>query len=66
MTTTALIVIDVQESFRQQPRWAAASNPGVAGQAGRLVAAARACGDLVVWVLHAPAPSSTRRWGMSG
>ena len=52
MTTTALIVIDVQESFRQQPQWAATSNPGVAGQVGRLVAAARAHGDLVVWVLH--------------
>ena len=52
MTTTALIVIDVQESFRQQPQWAATSNPGVAGQVGRLVAAARVNGDLVVWVLH--------------
>lgn len=52
MTTTALIVIDVQESFRQQPQWAATSDPGVAGQVGRLVAAARAHGDLVVWVLH--------------
>jgi nicotinamidase-related amidase len=52
MTTTALIVIDVQESFRRQPQWSAASNPGVAGQVGRLVAAARAHGDLVVWVLH--------------
>ena len=59
MTTTALIVIDVQESFRQQPRWAAASNPGVAGQVGRLVAAARAHGDLVVWVLHAEPGTST-------
>jgi nicotinamidase-related amidase len=53
MTTTALIVIDVQESFRQQPHWAATSNPGVTGQVGRLVAAARARGDLVVWMLHA-------------
>ena len=52
MTTTALIVIDVQESFRQQPQWAAISNRGVAGQVGRLVAAARVNGDLVVWVLH--------------
>jgi len=59
MTTTALIVIDVQESFRQQPRWAAISNPGVAGQAGRLVAAARARGDLVVWVLHAEPGTGT-------
>jgi nicotinamidase-related amidase len=48
----ALIVIDVQESFRQQPMWAAISDPGIAGQASRLAEAARARGDLVVWVLH--------------
>jgi nicotinamidase-related amidase len=52
MTTTALIVIDVQESFRQQPQWAAISNPGIAGQVNRLAAAARAHDNLVVWVLH--------------
>jgi nicotinamidase-related amidase len=57
--TTALIVIDVQESFRQQPAWAASSNPGIAGQAGRLVAAARDRGDLVVWVLHAEPGTGT-------
>lgn len=50
--TAALIVIDVQESFRQQPIWAASSNPGIAGQAGLLVQAARSRGDLVAWVLH--------------
>ncbi len=49
----ALIVIDIQESFRQQPRWAAISNPDVAERAGQLVAAARERGELVVWVLHA-------------
>jgi nicotinamidase-related amidase len=48
----ALIVIDVQESFRQQPLWAAISEPGIADSVGRLVAAARARGELVVWVLH--------------
>jgi nicotinamidase-related amidase len=48
----ALIVIDVQESFRQQPIWAATSNPGIVENVSRLVAAARAGGDLVVWVLH--------------
>ena len=51
--TSALIVIDVQESFRQQPQWAAISNPAVAARAADLVAAARARGELVVWVLHA-------------
>jgi AraC-like DNA-binding protein len=49
----ALIVIDVQESFRQQPMWAAISEPGIVGKVSQLVAAARDRGDLVVWVLHA-------------
>ena len=48
----ALIVIDVQESFRQQPGWAAISNPGIAGKVKRLVGQARSGGDLVIWVLH--------------
>ncbi len=51
--TRALIVIDVQESFRQRPLWQAISNPGIAGDAARLVDGVRASGDLVVWVLHA-------------
>lgn len=49
----ALLVIDVQESFRRRPNWAAVSAPDIAGRAARLVAATRAAGDLVVWVLHA-------------
>jgi nicotinamidase-related amidase len=49
----ALIVIDVQESFLQQPIWAASSNPGIAGRVARLVDAARGRGELVIWVLHA-------------
>jgi nicotinamidase-related amidase len=48
----ALIVIDVQESFRQQPRWAATSNPGIVGKVNVLADQARSRGDLVVWVLH--------------
>jgi len=55
----ALIVIDVQESFRQQPMWAAISEPGIVGQVSRLVDAARAAGDLVVWVLHAEPGTGT-------
>lgn len=43
--TSALIVIDVQESFRQLPLWAASSNPGIAGRVGRLVSAARGRGE---------------------
>jgi nicotinamidase-related amidase len=48
----ALIVVDVQESFRARPLWAQISNPGIAERVNRLVALARAAGDLVVWVLH--------------
>ncbi|MGI5492885.1 cysteine hydrolase family protein [Microtetraspora malaysiensis] len=47
----ALVVIDVQESFRQLPDWEFVSQPDIVGQVNRLVTAARAQGDLVVWVL---------------
>ncbi|WP_033346313.1 cysteine hydrolase family protein [Catenuloplanes japonicus] len=50
--TRALIVIDVQESFRQGPRWTSVSVPDIAARVGRLVEAARARGETVVWVLH--------------
>ncbi|MFG2010039.1 isochorismatase family protein [Micromonospora sp. NPDC048868] len=53
MSRAALVVIDVQESFRRRPSWAYASNPDIVGRVDRLVAAARRRGDLVVWVLHA-------------
>lgn len=49
----ALLVIDVQESFRRRPNWEAVSAPDIADRAARLAAAARAAGDLVVWILHA-------------
>lgn len=52
MQTSALVVIDVQESFRQRPSWAASSNPDVVDDVRRLVDAARAGGQLIVWVLH--------------
>ncbi|MBM9617317.1 isochorismatase family protein [Streptomyces zhihengii] len=48
----ALIVIDVQESFRARPLWAATLEPGIADRVNRLAALARRTGDLVVWVLH--------------
>ncbi|MFI8525604.1 cysteine hydrolase family protein [Promicromonospora sukumoe] len=48
----ALIVIDVQESFRVRPLWAGTLNPGVAEPVNRLVELARAAGDLVIRVLH--------------
>jgi nicotinamidase-related amidase len=50
--TKALIVVDVQESFRQRASWAENSNPRIVAQVNRLVAYARAHDDLVVWVLH--------------
>jgi nicotinamidase-related amidase len=55
----ALIIVDVQESFRQQPAWAAISNPGIGEQVAMLVEAARARRDLVVWVLHTEPGSGT-------
>ena len=57
--TRALLVIDIQESFRQEPLWPAISNPRIAEDADRLVAGARDRGDLVVWVLHSEPGSGT-------
>jgi nicotinamidase-related amidase len=54
-----LIVVDVQESFRQRDMWRAVNNPRVAERAGELAAAARAAGDLVVWVLHSEPGTGT-------
>lgn len=55
--TKALIVIDVQESFRQQPIWKLTANPDIVDKVNRLVDHTRASGDLVIWVLHAEAGS---------
>jgi nicotinamidase-related amidase len=55
----ALIVIDVQESFRQRPDWAEVSSPDIVGRVSVLVEQARAEGDLVVWVLHSEPGSGT-------
>jgi nicotinamidase-related amidase len=51
--TKALLVIDVQESFRQQPVWPVTANPDIVEKVNRLVGHARAAGDRVIWVLHA-------------
>ncbi|MGI5170712.1 isochorismatase family protein [Spirillospora sp. CA-253888] len=48
---TALIVIDVQESFRRLPDWEYVSEPNIVEQVDRLVEAARERGQKVVWVL---------------
>jgi nicotinamidase-related amidase len=55
----AVIVIDVQESFRQLPNWQAISNPGIVDQVNRLVEDARLRGDLVIWVLHSEPGTGT-------
>src|SRR5690348_2868788 len=52
MSRTALIVIDVQESFRVRPNWQLVNHPDIAERVDRLVRAAREKHDLVVWVLH--------------
>jgi nicotinamidase-related amidase len=49
----ALIVIDMQESFRVRPLWTTLHNPSLIANVRRLVDAARTRGDAVVWVLHA-------------
>ncbi|MGX1798367.1 cysteine hydrolase, partial [Streptomyces albidoflavus] len=48
----ALIVVDVQESFRARPEWSRMADPDIARSVDRLVALARDRGDLVVRVLH--------------
>lgn len=50
--STALIVIDVQESFRQRPNWVSTNRPDIADRVGRLVDASRDRGDEVIWILH--------------
>jgi len=57
--TTALLVIDVQESFRQRDNWADISAPDIAERIARLVDHARERGDEVVWVLHEEPGSGT-------
>jgi nicotinamidase-related amidase len=52
MKKRALVVIDVQESFRQRPIWAAISDPEIAKQVSRLAETFRVNGEKIVWVLH--------------
>lgn len=53
-TETALLIVDVQESFRQRrEEWVSTANPRVLENVERLLGAARAAGDLIVWVTHA-------------
>jgi nicotinamidase-related amidase len=52
MSETALIVIDVQESFRQMPFWTDTDLPAFAGKLQALIDGARACGIPVVQIFH--------------
>jgi nicotinamidase-related amidase len=49
---TALIVIDVQESFRQRPYWSDADAPAFLGRLQKLIDGARAQGMPVLQVFH--------------
>jgi nicotinamidase-related amidase len=53
MTNRALIVVDVQESFRARPLWCTVSDPDVIANVKALVDGARERGDRVAWILHA-------------
>jgi nicotinamidase-related amidase len=55
----ALVIIDLQESFRRLGDWGQVSEPDIVGQVNRLVDVARADGDLVVWVLGSRPGSGT-------
>jgi nicotinamidase-related amidase len=55
----ALLVIDVQESFRQRPNWPAISNPEIAKQVHSLAETFRAGGEMIVWVLHVEPDTGT-------
>ena len=57
--TRALLVIDVQESFRADPAAPPLHDQHIAAQVARLVAAARADDELVVWVLHSEPGTGT-------
>ena len=67
--TKALVVIDVQESFRPARSGRPSPTRTSSTDVQRLVDAARAAGDFVVWVLHAEpgtATCSTRPADTSG
>jgi nicotinamidase-related amidase len=57
--TRALVVIDVQESFRRQPLWPASSNPGIADDVARLVDGVRANMDPLVPLAGEPQLTKT-------
>lgn len=57
---SALLVVDVQESFRARPDdWATVSAPDIAERVGDLVHRARGADQGVIWVLHTEPGSDT-------
>lgn len=49
---SALLVIDVQDSFKATPRWERRNNPALEANVDRLVQAFRAAGRPVFYILH--------------
>jgi len=53
---TALLLIDVQESFRQRPYWSTAELPAFLDASRRLIEGAQAQGMPIVRVFHSDGP----------
>ncbi|MEK8032075.1 isochorismatase family protein [Ideonella sp. DXS29W] len=56
--STALLLIDVQESFRVRPYWSDSEAPAFFERTNRLIAGAAAAGIPIVQVFHVDAPNS--------
>lgn len=52
LSHAALLVIDVQDTFKASPRWARRSNPAFEANLTALIAAFREAGRPIFWFLH--------------
>jgi nicotinamidase-related amidase len=53
MNNTALLVVDIQDSFRFDPaRWARRNNPAFEENVTKLIATFREASQPVIWILH--------------
>ncbi len=59
-TRRALLVIDVQDSFRLHRSWEDISDPRIVEKAAALARHARTAGEAVIWILHAEPGSGDR------
>lgn len=59
MTQKALLIIDVQETFRAHPTWETISNPHIAQEIQTLDTHERAQGTHIIWVLRTDPGSNT-------